>query len=54
MDRAETYVITTYIRIIVSGWINNGKVLKSLENIYNKKCAMNIVIKMLKRVFYKI
>ena len=25
------------ISIIVSGWINNGKVMQSLENIYNKK-----------------
>ena len=37
MDRSEIYVITIDISIIVSGWINNGKVMQGLENIYNKK-----------------
>ena len=37
MDRSEIYVITIYISIIVSGWINNGKVMQGLENIYYKK-----------------
>ena len=37
MDRSEIYVIIIYNSIIVSGWINNGKVLQDLENIYNTK-----------------
>ena len=37
MDRSEIFGITIYISIIVSGWINNGKVMQGLENIYNKK-----------------
>ena len=37
MDRSEIFGITIYISIILSGWINNGKVMEGLENIYNKK-----------------
>ena len=37
MDRSEISVITIYISIIASGWINNGKVIQGLEKIYSKK-----------------
>ena len=37
MDRFETFVITIYISIIASGWINNRGVMQGLEKIYYKK-----------------
>ena len=37
MDRSEISVITIYISIIASGWINNGEVMQDLENICYKK-----------------
>ena len=37
MGRPEIFGITIYTSIILSGWINNGKVMEGLENIYNKK-----------------
>ena len=37
MDRSEISVITMYNIIIASGWINNGKVMQGLEDIYYKK-----------------
>ena len=37
MDRSEIYVIRIYNSIIVSVWINNGKLMQGLENIYYKK-----------------
>ena len=37
MDKSEISLITVYISIIVSSWINNGKVMQGLEKIYYKK-----------------
>ena len=37
MDRFETFVITIYISIIASGWINKREVMQGLEKIYYKK-----------------
>ena len=37
MDRSEIFVITIYISIIASGWINNREVMQGLEKIYYKK-----------------
>ena len=37
MDRSEISVITIFICIIASGWINNGEVMQGLEKIYHKK-----------------
>ena len=37
MDRSEIYVITIYISIFVSGFVNKRKVMQDLENIYHKK-----------------
>ena len=37
MGRPEIFGITIYTSVILSGWINNGKVMEGLENIYNKK-----------------
>ena len=37
MDQSENSAITIYTSIIASGWINNGKVMQGLENIYYKK-----------------
>ena len=34
MDRFETFVITIYISIIASGWINNREVMQGLEKNY--------------------
>ena len=54
MDSSEIYVINIYIGIIVSGWINNGKVMQGLENIYYKKLRYEHHHKILKRVFCEI
>ena len=37
MDKSEISLITVYISIIVSSWINNGKVMEGLEKNYYKK-----------------
>ena len=37
MNRSEISVINIYISIIASGWINNGKVMQGLENMYYTK-----------------
>ena len=37
MDKSEISLITVYISIIVSSWINNGKVMQGLEKIYYEK-----------------
>ena len=37
MDRSDISVITIHVSIIASGWINNGKFMQGLENIYYKK-----------------